>query len=68
MRVRRNGISREVSDTLYLSKFKDMGYVIIEEPTKELDEDAIRSKAKEMGIGNYWNKSIDTLIQEGVKA
>lgn len=71
MRVRRNGVCREVSETLYNTKFKAMGYVVVEEPTKtnkEPDEEAIRAKAKEMGIGHYWNKSIETLIQEGVEA
>lgn len=70
MRVKRNGVCREVSETLYNTKFKALGYVIVEGPAKEkeLDEELIRAKAKEMGISHYWNKSIETLIQEGVEA
>ena len=30
----------------------------------EKDEEAIRQLAKEAGIGNYWNKSIDALKEE----
>ena len=34
----------------------------IKEEVQEIDEDSIRAKAKELGIGFYWNMNIDKLI------
>lgn len=31
---------------------------------EETNEDAVRLMAKEKGISHYWNKSIQTLIEE----
>lgn len=66
------GIEQFSEPIVIESKNEIINEEIVEDPTSETDliedqavesseEDAIRAKAKELGISNWWNKKIETL-------
>ena len=38
--------------------------IYTEEELKEMEEDVVREIGEELGVGNYWNKNIDNLIED----